>query len=1167
MKSINRYIILLACMLLVACGVWFWTKPDATSRCVSDLLNDYSYDQHYRNLDTTLVYAQRAYEAANGYRDGQAEALNNMVFVSIARMNYQEAYQTLEKIKEMTDNQLELLVADVQLMRLSQRESQNRDFYGFMQSAQRRLQRIAEERDHLTERQKQRLAYAESEFNIVVSTYYYYLGLYDLSAEAIMSLAHNEYLEQDTAQMLNYYYVIGSGGIIRGETHEAVSQQEFDYLMRCLLSARQKGYPYWEANSLQAISEHIQNPESREKLLEDNLPAFKFINPDNLPEEWLAGNLASKALEIFSNYGDVYQTAGACRTIAQCDWELQEYGQAINHLNEALTRNVAIEQAPDLVASIREQLALAYAAIDDKPNSDYNRNLYLDLQEQTRQDRQLEARAEQLKESSVKLNTMISAVLLAILITIVLFIIFAYMRRQSDRKYSITSLLQPLSEWTRKNDAYLDMQADKMENVEEQTVLVRRQVELNRKCNLEQRAKVALVNSVMPLIDRILHEIKQLLKNKASVEKNEERYAYIAELTDQINEYNGVLTKWIQMRQGELSLHIESFPLQDLFQTLQRGRMSFLMKGITLDVQDTPAVVKADKTLSLFMLNTIADNARKFTPQGGSVTVSAEEKDEFVEVSITDTGIGMSEEEQQHVFDHKPLTETEERLGTNNERTSHGFGLMNCKGIIEKYRKVSRIFSVCDIGVESTLGQGSRFFFRLPKGVIRAVVLLLTAIGWGAEPMCARQADEQLLDSARMVADSVYFSNIKGNYEAAIEFASQCIDLLNRHHQLVYPDRQELMETFSDRAGEPAELIWLHKQMHTDYNVILDMRNEMAIAAMALHDWPLYHYSNRVYTQLFRERSADPTLADYVKTMQLSEANKNVAVALLVILLLLLFPAYYFLYYRHSIHYRFLIERVKAINQTLLSEQGAQEKLHAVDRLWSRSFSENKELEALVERIRHSLEQAIDSERASNESIEFAQDELRKAIYENDRLHVANSVLDNCLSTLKHETMYYPSRIKLLIENKDATLDAVDELSRYYKELYATLAAQANRQVETPLHVDAEMLEWLFELLTRLNNGHRPEIIETSHSEGYVRLNIRMSELSLSSEQCQNLFTPMTIDADYLLCRQMVRELGEETNARACGILAHLQQEDGQGIPIIEITITEKIWKNSKLSL
>ena len=38
-------------------------------------------------------------------------------------------------------------------------------------------------------------------------------------------------------------------------------------------------------------------------------------------------------------------------------------------------------------------------------------------------------------------------------------------------------------------------------------------------------------------------------------------------------------------------------------------------------------------------------------------------------------------------------------------------------------------------------------------------------------------------------------------------------------------------------------------------------------------------------------------------------------------------------------------------------------------------------------------------------------------------------ILDNCLSTLKHETMYYPSRIRQLVDEPDGQLEAIDELA------------------------------------------------------------------------------------------------------------------------------------------
>ena len=138
------------------------------------------------------------------------------------------------------------------------------------------------------------------------------------------------------------------------------------------------------------------------------------------------------------------------------------------------------------------------------------------------------------------------------------------------------------------------------------------------------------------------------------------------------------------------------------------------MKGIRLVVKPTDAVLKADRALTLFMINTIADNARKFTPAGGEVVVEAQVKaeDKYVEISITDNGKGMDEEQLSHVFD---------RAYTG----GHGFGLINCKGIIEKYKKTSRMFDKCDISVQSGVGKGSRFAFRLPVGRMLLLSLLI----------------------------------------------------------------------------------------------------------------------------------------------------------------------------------------------------------------------------------------------------------------------------------------------------------------------------------------------------------------------------------------------------------------------------------------------------------
>lgn len=90
--------------------------------------------------------------------------------------------------------------------------------------------------------------------------------------------------------------------------------------------------------------------------------------------------------------------------------------------------------------------------------------------------------------------------------------------------------------------------------------------------------------------------------------------------------------------------------------------------------------------------------------------------------------------------------------------------------------------------------------------------------------------------------------------------------------------------------------------------------------------------------------------------------------------------------------------------------------------------------------------------------IEVAQDEARRASWEDSLLHVQNMVLDNCLSTIKHETIYYPNKIKQLIgklrsgkqteAEERETVVAISELIEYYKGIFTTLSSCASRQLE-----------------------------------------------------------------------------------------------------------------------
>jgi signal transduction histidine kinase len=114
--------------------------------------------------------------------------------------------------------------------------------------------------------------------------------------------------------------------------------------------------------------------------------------------------------------------------------------------------------------------------------------------------------------------------------------------------------------------------------------------------------------------------------------------------------------------------------------------------------------VYADNNMLNTIMRNLVSNALKFTDQSGKIIISAKDfEDDRLLVSVTDTGIGMSDEAKDKIFriDSKYSTP-----GTNNEQGT-GLGLILCKELVEKNNG--------EIFVESEKGKGTTFSFTLPK--------------------------------------------------------------------------------------------------------------------------------------------------------------------------------------------------------------------------------------------------------------------------------------------------------------------------------------------------------------------------------------------------------------------------------------------------------------------
>jgi len=167
------------------------------------------------------------------------------------------------------------------------------------------------------------------------------------------------------------------------------------------------------------------------------------------------------------------------------------------------------------------------------------------------------------------------------------------------------------------------------------------------------------------------------------------------------------LLDWARSQQGKLELNPVDFDLNkavsEVMETL-KGQAN--QKGVVLiDQIESGSFAKADLATVATVLRNLVGNSLKFTPSGGKVEIRAKPMDQRVLVTISDNGLGMTEEVRSNLF--KVGKNVKSSLGTNKEEGS-GLGLILCAEFVARNQG--------EIGVDSELGKGSQFWFTLPKG-------------------------------------------------------------------------------------------------------------------------------------------------------------------------------------------------------------------------------------------------------------------------------------------------------------------------------------------------------------------------------------------------------------------------------------------------------------------
>jgi signal transduction histidine kinase len=194
-----------------------------------------------------------------------------------------------------------------------------------------------------------------------------------------------------------------------------------------------------------------------------------------------------------------------------------------------------------------------------------------------------------------------------------------------------------------------------------------------------------------------------LIEPDLPAERRQAVYAINAKAVHRMNRLIGDLLDVVRLEAGRLSLHVGPCEIDRVLgETAEAFHARATEQAVTLALMPDAggAIVPADGERLMQVLDNLVGNALKFTPAGGTITLSSAAGEGWVRLAVSDTGPGISEEHRARLFDRFWQARDTDRRGL-------GLGLAIARGIVEAHGGVLK--------VDSTLGSGSTFQFTLPR--------------------------------------------------------------------------------------------------------------------------------------------------------------------------------------------------------------------------------------------------------------------------------------------------------------------------------------------------------------------------------------------------------------------------------------------------------------------
>jgi PAS domain S-box-containing protein len=199
-----------------------------------------------------------------------------------------------------------------------------------------------------------------------------------------------------------------------------------------------------------------------------------------------------------------------------------------------------------------------------------------------------------------------------------------------------------------------------------------------------------------------------ILLEKVFGELNEKQFRYVNNISTSGKNLLSLINDILDLSKveaGKMELHYSEFSVNSIFEevkTVFSPLIQVKSLEVTFNVESGSTMLEADRGRLIQILYNLVSNAIKFTPNGGKVSIYYKESGNRALISVIDTGIGISAEDQVKLF--QPFTQLD--ASSTKQYCGTGLGLALVKKIVNLHQG--------DIWVESDPGKGSNFTFSLP---------------------------------------------------------------------------------------------------------------------------------------------------------------------------------------------------------------------------------------------------------------------------------------------------------------------------------------------------------------------------------------------------------------------------------------------------------------------